>query len=119
MFASLIKYYNDVKEDFDCFELSDGTIFYDLLNTTFEYSILYPNNGNEENTIYKYVLKSNEKETDNKTDNKEENKIKGGFKDILQNIILLLKLLILIITVLIIIIIIVFLIKFHQKSINK
>lgn len=117
MFASLIKYYDNVKEDFGHLELSDGTIFYDLLNTTFEYSILYPNNGNEENIIYKYVLKPNEE--GNKTNNEERNKIKGGFNNILQNIILLLKQLILIIAILIIIVIIVFLIKYHQKNINK
>ncbi len=82
MFASLIKYYDNVKEDFGHLELSDGTVFYDLLNTTFEYSILYPNNGNEEKILYKYVLKQNGER--NKTNNEEGNKIKGEFKDILQ-----------------------------------
>lgn len=109
MFASSFKNYYKTDDDFVCFNLSDGTTFYNLLNTTFEYSILYPNNGNEENTIYKYILKQNE----------EGNKIKGGFNDVLQNIILLLRQLILIITILIIIVIMVFLIKCRQKNINK
>lgn len=111
MFASFIKYYQEINDSFNKYEIDDGTFIYNLLNTSFSCSVLYISNNKEEKIIYKYSLKDQINKND--TRQQTEQQIKGGdyYENVLKIIILKSKLIIMILFILLIIVIIIYIIR--------
>ena len=105
MFAAIIKYREIIKNIPEPINLPDCTKIYDLLNTTFNYSMLY-RDGHEETITYSYKLKQQNE--------KEYNKLTGSYSNIIDSIITKLKTLLIIFATILIIVIIILFIKTYN-----